>query len=219
MRPPDDRPIHYPSAYSRFDRTGRSRPITRRWAGPTILWTAVVVLTMFTGSIASAQEYPVTAGTLSVQDTNTSADGDAATANDGHVAVGQELRIAGGGFEPGSEVTITIESEPVVLAVTIADANGEIDISVVIPEDMPVGDHALKAAGDSALGGRLVLEQPVTVTPPGAPLSADDTASGPSPLRRILMVSLAATVIAAAAGTWYWRRPDAFPFSLLGSRN
>src|SRR5262245_24618701 len=51
----------------------------------------------------------------------------------GTVAPGQTVEVAGGGFAPGSEVCIEVESDPVVLATVTASAAGTIDVIVTIP--------------------------------------------------------------------------------------
>jgi len=179
----------------------------------------LALLATLAGSAASAQEYPTTGGTLTVEDATVSPGGDApATDDNDAVSVGQELRIVGGGFLPGSEVIITIESEPIVVAVTTADANGEIDISVLVPAGVPTGDHTFKAAGDSAVGGRLVLEKPVTVAPAGAPMAAVDSAGGSSGLQSKLLIGALAFGLAAAVGAWLWSRSEKSSFTLPSLR-
>lgn len=149
-----------------------------------LLLVSVALLALSTAPATSAQEYPVQTGTMTIEEDTgeTAGEGDSPRLKDTGVFVGQELRIVGGGFEPGSEVKITIESEPILVITTIADANGEIDVTFVLPEDVPVGDHTLKASGDSAQGGRLVLEQPVEVKTEEAVRSgvASATASAPA---------------------------------------
>ena len=103
---------------------------------------------------AAAQEYPVREDDLVVDDTSGS---------DGVVVVGERVRISGGGFVPGSTVTLVIESDPIVLGTTVADGAGFIDVSVTIPSGLTAGGHTLKASGPAPGGGTLVLSQPVTV--------------------------------------------------------
>lgn len=167
---------------------------------------------------ASAQKYPVQSGTLSMGvDTNGDGviddedlpeiDPDAPEGEElppGAVEPGDEVRIAGGGFKPGSEVTLTIESEPATLGTAEADSKGEIDETVTLPEDFPVGDHTVKASGDSATGGRLVLELPVTVVPIGTAAMAEAESSGGGGMSPIKIVLGLAAVVGAG---WYFFGP------------
>lgn len=164
---------------------------------------------------ASAQKYPVQSGSLSVGvDTNgdgviddediVEPDPDAPEGEEppaGVVEPGDDVRIAGGGFKPGSEVILTIESEPVTLGTTKADSKGEIDETVTLPEDFPLGDHTVKASGDSATGGRLVLELPVDVVPIGTASMADAESGGGGGIGPIKIVL---GLVAAVGAGWYF---------------
>lgn len=101
-----------------------------------------------------AQDYPLQTGDLQV---------DGGGGGEVVLAPGDPVTITGGGFAPGSDVVITIESEPVVLGETTADATGDFSTTVVLPAALPAGGHTIKATGDDARGGVLVLSQEVTV--------------------------------------------------------
>ncbi len=163
-----------------------------------LVWVAagVVIMKVLAAGAVAAQEYPSQSGTLSVGEEPGS--GEQAPDEPELVEPGQELRITGGGYVPGSEVTVTIESDPIVLIVTTADANGEIDVVVTLPEDMPFGDHSIKAAGDAATGGRLVLTRPaeVVASVPEALASVHEAGDGPRSRARTLALSaIAATSV------------------------
>ena len=114
-------------------------------------------LVTFVASTAQAQQYPVTTGGL---DTETIGGQD--TTN---LAGGTPFRVKGGGYAPGSQVTITIESNPIVLGTFTANAAGNIDVTVTIPlTGLAVGSHTIKATGTAPTGGTVVLSQTVSVT-------------------------------------------------------
>lgn len=102
---------------------------------------------------AGAQDYPISGGDLDLTITS---------GGDATLDPGDAVRVVGEGFEAGSDVTITIESQPATLATTTADAQGAIDVTVNIPPGFASGDHTIKATGDSPTGS-LVLATAVQV--------------------------------------------------------
>lgn len=117
---------------------------------------AVVAAAITLPGVAGAQEYPLRQGELRVEE------GRGGEAVD-RVAPGAKVRIRAGGFEPGARITLTFESTPVVVATTTADAVGDIDVTVEVPEGAKPGEHHIKAKGAAPGGGVLVLAQGVTV--------------------------------------------------------
>lgn len=115
----------------------------------------VVVASAFahTGT-AAAQQYPFSNGPLDV-----GPDG-----NTGVVAPGEAITISGGGYAPGAEVTIIIESDPIVLGTTRANAAGRFSLTVRIPAGLPAGEHRLTAVGPGPDGELRVLTRSVEVT-------------------------------------------------------
>lgn len=99
-------------------------------------------------------EYPVIKGSLGVSDGSKPT-----TAS----APGGSLVLSGGGFAPGATVTISIESIPRMLGAVAADGSGSFVTTVVIPVDMSVGTHTLKASGPAATTGSVVLSKTVDV--------------------------------------------------------
>lgn len=164
---------------------------------------AVATMIIGTGT-ATAQEYPVQSGTLTVGDDvpegSGQQDGQGEPSTPAPTSPGEEVRIAGGGFVPGSEVIVTIESDPIVLGVTTADANGEIDVMMVLPVEVPIGDHTLKASGDAATGGRLILEKAVEVAEPVEGLPMEDPAeAGSGGISYLMIAGIALLALAGAA--------------------
>lgn len=79
---------------------------------------------------------------------------------------GGSINIRAGGFAPGSEVTIVINSDPVELGAVLASATGTIDAAVTIPSDLAPGEHTLVVSGTGVDGDPRALSTPFTVTAP-----------------------------------------------------
>ncbi|WP_029430251.1 fibronectin type III domain-containing protein [Blastococcus sp. URHD0036] len=82
----------------------------------------------------------------------------------GSVAPGSTVRVTGGGYLPGSTVTLIAYSTPQVLTTTVADGSGNIDVTVTVPAGLAAGNHTLVAAGVDAQGNTHYLTLPITVT-------------------------------------------------------
>lgn len=107
-------------------------------------------LTLALATAASAQTYvPAVEEPLLAADTT--------------VDPGDPVLIAGDGFAADSMVVVTIESTPRTLDRVRADGDGGISLEVTIPDDMPAGQHTLKATGVAPDGSPLVLSVPITV--------------------------------------------------------
>lgn len=78
------------------------------------------------------------------------------------VQAGECVIFSGGGFEPGSEVTIYDNDE--LVGVTRADKNGDFRYEVCFDVDARPGRHTLKAVGLGADGAPLTLTATVFVT-------------------------------------------------------
>lgn len=114
---------------------------------------------------AGAQEYPLHTAALPVLS--------------GPVAPGSNIQMSVDGFEAFGILTVTLESDPVLLGEFDIDANGSVAIDVAIPVDTVPGEHTLKASGPSPEGGILVASTPVVVSAPeGSP--PDEGSSLPS---------------------------------------
>jgi hypothetical protein len=113
---------------------------------------------------AGAQEdYPPTGGAPGVSDSTP--------------APGEDIVISGGGFAPGSTVTITIaagggltlaEGDVVVSGTAVADASGNFSIRLQVPPGTPAGDYAVVASGIGPDGEPVALRSTVTVVAAGA---------------------------------------------------
>lgn len=73
--------------------------------------------------------------------------------NTSSIGPGGSLIVHGSGFVPNEEITLTLQSAPVILATTTADATGSFSTTVTIPSTTDPGAHtivATGATGDSA---------------------------------------------------------------------
>lgn len=111
-------------------------------------------LTAFTASAASATGYDSEDEPIDVSDPTP--------------APGGTVRIQAGGFDPYSQVTITLHSEPVVLATTTADGEGYIDVTVTLPANVAVGAHEIQIAGTDPSGAPRTITRAITVVAGGS---------------------------------------------------
>ena len=77
---------------------------------------------------------------------------------------GTVLNVKVSGFAPNSVITLWLFSSPVSLGEFTVDSNGELDISVVIPESVTLGDHTVQLNGVSANGELRTMNVSVVVT-------------------------------------------------------
>lgn len=129
----------------------------------------IAAASMFPATAGFAQDYPLQGGDLQLGSSGE---------DDAPLPPGSTITVRGGGFSAGAEVSVTIESTPLQLAVARANERGEIAVDVKIPADFPAGGHTLKATGEAVHGGVLVLSQPVEVAAaivaPDVPASLED---------------------------------------------
>ncbi|MEV7973933.1 hypothetical protein [Cellulomonas sp. NPDC089187] len=83
--------------------------------------------------------------------------------------VGRALTFAGQGFDPGEQLTVTLDDGLVSLGPLTAGAQGEIAGALQLPGDLRVGTHLLRVA---AAGSGLTTELEFTVTADPAAVSA-----------------------------------------------
>lgn len=105
--------------------------------------------------------------------------------------------LTGGGFLPNSTVAVGIYSEPRLLAMTTADAGGNIRVAITVPGDLPLGRHTLVAIGVDHSGQTRVVSAPITVVAPGEMLAA--TGVPPAPLVAVSLLLVLAGVGALRA--------------------
>ncbi|SMF30697.1 hypothetical protein L603_000800001240, partial [Cellulosimicrobium cellulans J34] len=95
---------------------------------------------------------------------------------------GETQTFTASGFEPGEEVQAVINSEPLVLPVAIADENGQVSWTFVVPADFEAGPHTGTATsvaeGDSTVAAFEVYLVPATDGGTGGTGSTGSTGSG-----------------------------------------
>jgi len=69
----------------------------------------------------------------------------------------------GSGYLPGSTVTLTVESEPIMLGEVEVTDGGKFMAIAELPASLPSGKHTLKASGTDPQGNERVLGQPIEV--------------------------------------------------------
>ncbi len=106
---------------------------------------------------------------------------------------GTVLNVKVSGFAPNSVITLWLFSSPVSLGEFTVDANGELDVSVVIPESVTLGDHTVQLNGVSANGELRTMNVSVIVTEEGNALQNNLM---PAVLAAMAAVVLAGLVIA-----------------------
>ncbi len=155
---------------------------------------ALCALILLQVSPAIAQEYPLNSGELELESTDETPE------------PGETVLIEGEGFAPGGEVTITFESAPVLLTVTVADESGRIATKVTIPKDAQPGPHRIVATGPAAEGGVLVLATSVEVPADSAATETVVDSQRSAGAVVALVVTAALVLVAAAAAVMVARR-------------
>jgi hypothetical protein len=121
----------------------------------TLLFAALLLLV--TGaSVAHAQNYPVTA-TFELRDGN----GNLITTDVG-LYPGDPFTVIANGWLPGTVVTFTFHSDPILLGTQIADAQGFVRANFLVPQ-VPPGIHIVRLQGTGADGKPRSVEGPMRV--------------------------------------------------------
>ena len=92
---------------------------------------------------------------------------------------GQSMTIVFNGFKPGSEVTVTLYSDPVLLG-TFVSAPGEfgqgvVEATITIPSNTPAGAHSIVATGIDLNGQPKSVTLSITVLSTGSGLATTGT--------------------------------------------
>lgn len=97
---------------------------------------------------------------------------------------GDTITVETSGWEPGSEVQITLEPGGRVLATVIADDTGTAVAEVTIPTDLAPGEYTITASGIDAEGnpgsvsaGVVIVDDDAVIVPPGVPRATPPTAT------------------------------------------
>lgn len=86
------------------------------------------------------------------------------------VQAGTIYPLQGSGFAPGTPVEIRVESSPQVLAVATADGDGNINTTVAVPHELPVGEHTLFISGYASDFEPATTSHRVRVSEAGPPI-------------------------------------------------
>ena len=79
------------------------------------------------------------------------------------VPSGSTFDVVGDGFGPGAAVTISVYSEPSLLAEVVADDAGTIRKVVQLPDGLAEGTHTVSAIGNSPDGDLWALQSEIVV--------------------------------------------------------
>lgn len=91
---------------------------------------------------------------------------------------GTLYRLTADGFLANSTVTVTLNSEPRLLASIRADETGSLDTRVGIPSSTEAGEHSVELAGFDPDGGERIVRLPVVVGSPGEPSTQGEDSGG-----------------------------------------
>ena len=124
---------------------------------------------------------------------------------------GCSIHLEGDGFVPGSRLTVTLHSEPVVLGTIQVDGEGQIAGDFATPLDTPAGVHVLKLTGTSdgrhQYGGAFLKVFEIGSPPPGgAPILPRLPATPKRPPGRPSAPTPAITRRITSSVTARWRR-------------
>ncbi len=84
----------------------------------------------------------------------------------GLTPAGQPIPIAGGGFIRNGRIRVVLRSEPVLLAETTADANGNVSLTVTLPADTTPGSHTITLEGEAPDGTPRLVVYTIEVSRP-----------------------------------------------------
>lgn len=91
------------------------------------------------------------------------------------------------GFKPGSSVEIWLTSDPILLATVLADGDGNVETTVDIPANAPLGNHHLRAVGVDPTDAPLTLTEGIQVV---APPETSTTDSGSGVILLLMLIGL-----------------------------
>jgi LPXTG-motif cell wall-anchored protein len=148
-----------------------------------ITFTVVAPPTTTTTSTTTTSTSTSTSTTAVVTTTTTTPA--AMTAEPSFMYPGESCLIQAHGFAPGSDVTITVYSDPLVIGTFAADANGSIAQSWTVPSGFAAGAHTVVLTGRS-IAGAVELSAPITV---GSLVQAVTTTAAPSTTAAVVTTS------------------------------
>jgi hypothetical protein len=102
------------------------------------------------------------------------------TLSSSSVPAGGTISITGSGLAAGTEYSVVLHPAPVTLGTAVADADGALALTAVIPADTVVGDHTISVAASSD-PATVIASAALTVTPASsttAPAGGGTTPAG-----------------------------------------
>jgi hypothetical protein len=102
---------------------------------------------------------------------------------------GTVLRVKVSGFAPNTVITLWMFSDPETLGDFKTDANGDLDVSVVVPDTVEIGEHTVQMNGVTTNGELRTLNMSVVVTEEGNALQRN--------LMPTVLAAMAALVLAS----------------------
>jgi hyaluronoglucosaminidase len=87
--------------------------------------------------------------------------------DDGNATPGQTVNVNFNGFKPGSAVTLTFNSVPVVLGTFTANAQGVVRVSAQIPAGAAYGNHTIVASGIDRTGAAKTASISIAISATG----------------------------------------------------
>jgi hypothetical protein len=105
----------------------------------------------------------------------------------------QTFTITGTQAGAGVPVTLTFESEPVVLATVTTDARGEFRVEATVPPGAEPGVHLIRAQGVTSCAAEVVISRPA-VQPYSGSRGSGLAFTGANPVALVLVALMALTV-------------------------
>jgi len=126
--------------------------------------------------------------------------------NQTSASAGERVTLAGSGYQPGSDVELTLNSNPISLGGAVADGSGAFTQTITVPAAAPVGRHTITAAGVDPAGAQFILSAAFEVTgtrgaAAAAPAAADTGSDALPRTGTSSVVLLAAAALLIALGT------------------
>jgi hypothetical protein len=110
------------------------------------------------------------------------------------VRADQTFTVTGTQGEPGIDVTLTFESEPVVIATATTDAQGAFQVEAAIPAGAAPGVHTVRVQGHTSCAAQVRVVDTATPPPGGGSRSSGLAYTGANPLVLVLVALVVLTV-------------------------
>jgi hypothetical protein len=85
----------------------------------------------------------------------------------GAPAAGSRIHVHSFGLKPDSVVTVTVFSEPVVIATATANSNGEVALNTALPSGLAEGTHSIVVSAVGAAGQEVKILNPLKIDSSG----------------------------------------------------